>query len=444
MIQKVKVKELRIGDFYINIERGICQYMGLDYVSGKEYHLFHFANRRCCYASDESIEKKYYFCASSNKNVKLSNFNNKKSWQKKRDKMFNGEFNNIEKRIARLEVELEACDIVEKCIPKFYEDSESSKDIKKVFYNYFDRYVKQTLLQLEYHIGLYNYLLRDNYLYNSVKKHLTGLSITISLSDKFVHKLYEIDKMVKFMQDILSTSSECARIFTYIQIFNTSLEYYSSKFDSLYGQEFKDIKNLSLKDSILRYIQMHTIGTSMETQNMFVYYLIKNDKFGNDFEKGFIYCRDKFIEICNDYDYTNFINILSQANTINEEKYSIDDIDLMTGYEFENFVAKLFDKMGYKTTITQKSRDQGVDVIAEKNRQVFGIQAKCYSGNVSNSSIQEVVAGLSFYKCNKGIVVTNSYFTNSAIELATANNVILWDRNMLKQKIEDINIMKLT
>lgn len=330
-------------------------------------------------------------------------------------------------------------DLVEKAIYKFNENSESIKDMKKVFYNYFNRYVKQTLLQPKYHIGLYNYLLRHNYLYNSIKIFTTGLSITICSDDKSINKLYEIDKMIKFMQYKLSTSYECAEIFTYVQIINTSLEYYSNKFDSLYGQEFKDIENLSLKDSILRYIQLNTIDTSMETQNMFVYYLVKKHKFDSvDFAKGFLYCRDRFIEICNDYDYANFINNLSKATITNEIKCSINDIDLMTGFEFENFIGELFEKMGYKTTITQKSKDQGVDVIAIKSSQVLGIQTKCYSSNVSNSSIQEVVAGISFYKCTKGIVVTNSYFTKSAIELATANNIILWDRNMLKRKIEEL------
>ncbi len=35
-------------------------------------------------------------------------------------------------------------------------------------------------------------------------------------------------------------------------------------------------------------------------------------------------------------------------------------------------------------------------------------------------------------------MVTNNYFTQSAKELASVNNIILWDRNMLKQKIESV------
>ena len=117
------------------------------------------------------------------------------------------------------------------------------------------------------------------------------------------------------------------------------------------------------------------------------------------------------------------------------QKTSIDDIDLMTGLEFEKFISELFSKKGYMTNITKTSGDQGIDIIAEKNGIKIGIQTKCYSGTVGNSAIQEVSAGKSFYSCDKVMVITNNYFTKSAIDLAQANNVILWDRNILKENL---------
>ena len=111
----------------------------------------------------------------------------------------------------------------------------------------------------------------------------------------------------------------------------------------------------------------------------------------------------------------------------------------MTGSEFEEFIAKLFIKMGYSAYTTKTSGDQGIDVIAEKNGIKYGIQAKCYSNSVGNSAVQEAVAGKSFYGCDKIIVITNNSYTKSAIELATANGVILWDRNILKEKLVYIN-----
>jgi len=114
---------------------------------------------------------------------------------------------------------------------------------------------------------------------------------------------------------------------------------------------------------------------------------------------------------------------------------TIDDTDMMTGQEFEVIVSKLFEDIGYKVTHTKASGDQGVDVVAEKDGVKIGIQTKCYSKPVSNSAIQEIVAGIRHYGCTKGMVVTNCIFTKSAYELAESNNIILWDRSMLAQKL---------
>ncbi|OSB09979.1 restriction endonuclease [Clostridium botulinum] len=111
----------------------------------------------------------------------------------------------------------------------------------------------------------------------------------------------------------------------------------------------------------------------------------------------------------------------------------------MTGREFEIFIGTLFEKMGYIVEITQCSGDQGIDILIEKNNQKIGVQVKCYSNKVTNKAIQEVTAGLNYYNCDKGMVITNNYYTNSAIELSEANNIVLWDRDMLKQLLDEFN-----
>ena len=130
-------------------------------------------------------------------------------------------------------------------------------------------------------------------------------------------------------------------------------------------------------------------------------------------------------------------DMLRGRKAIDRKKYTIDEIDLMDGYMFEEFLSKLFEKMGYSAEVTKKTNDQGIDIVGKKNGRKVGIQAKCYSNNVGNSAIQEAVAGKSFYDCDAVMVVTNSYFTESAKKLARANDVILWDRNMLAKKIDE-------
>lgn len=165
-----------------------------------------------------------------------------------------------------------------------------------------------------------------------------------------------------------------------------------------------------------------------------VYYAIK-EKFLNDsFSNVYEFIMDSLKELKQQDAFNSFADSLRNPVS-NQKRTSIFDVDLMSGLEFEQFVAELFEKKGYKAEITKASGDQGIDVIAEKGGKRIGIQAKCYSGTVGNSAIQEAVAGKQFYNCDKVMVVTNNYFTSSAIELASANEVILWNRDTLNENI---------
>lgn len=108
------------------------------------------------------------------------------------------------------------------------------------------------------------------------------------------------------------------------------------------------------------------------------------------------------------------------------------EYDLMSGEEFEVYVSKILSKMGFcNIGLTKGSGDQGVDIIAEKDRIKYAIQCKRYSNPVGNKAVQEIFAGVSFYHCHIGVVVTNNYFTNAAKELAYENGVVLWDKDFL-------------
>lgn len=130
-------------------------------------------------------------------------------------------------------------------------------------------------------------------------------------------------------------------------------------------------------------------------------------------------------------------NTIIDFNSINNSLISkpIDSIDLMNGYEFEDYIGKLFLKLNYTITKTPLSGDKGVDIIAKKNDITLAIQTKRYSSKVGNSAVQEVVAGAIYHKCNQKLIVTNNYFTKSAYELAIANDVVLWDRDRLMEEI---------
>lgn len=114
-----------------------------------------------------------------------------------------------------------------------------------------------------------------------------------------------------------------------------------------------------------------------------------------------------------------------------------------TGIEFEQFLKNLFETLGYRVETTSSSGDQGADLILVKESQRIVVQAKFYSSSVGNKAVQEVLGAIGYYKANKGIVITNSYYTSSAQELAEANNIRLIDGEKLTQMLESITAFDL-
>ncbi len=97
----------------------------------------------------------------------------------------------------------------------------------------------------------------------------------------------------------------------------------------------------------------------------------------------------------------------------------------MRGDELENYLAEVCSALGYMVERTGQSGDQGVDLVVQRGTLRIAIQAKGYVNSVSNDAVQQVVAGMKVYNCNRCAVITNSRFTASAIELATINRCVL-------------------
>jgi hypothetical protein len=91
----------------------------------------------------------------------------------------------------------------------------------------------------------------------------------------------------------------------------------------------------------------------------------------------------------------------------------------------ERFIQDVFEALGYATSLTKISGDQGIDVIATKGNRRVGVQCKGYTNSVGNKAVQEAVAGGKFYKCDVCIALTTSTFTSGAKELAVGTECVL-------------------
>lgn len=99
----------------------------------------------------------------------------------------------------------------------------------------------------------------------------------------------------------------------------------------------------------------------------------------------------------------------------------------MRDVQFEKYLSGVFVAQGYQVELTGKTRDQGVDLIIVKDGVRTAIQVKGYHNSVSNAAVQQAYSGMKHYRCDHCAVITNSRFTNSAVQLSKTTNCRLID-----------------
>ncbi len=116
----------------------------------------------------------------------------------------------------------------------------------------------------------------------------------------------------------------------------------------------------------------------------------------------------------------------------------------LSHFEFENFVGELFKKMGYDTTVTRKTGDFGVDVIARNSKDTIAIQVKqnAPGNHVGAVIVQNVLGSMWQYKANKAIIITTSDFTVQAEQQAREAPIELWDKRILHEMVREYFINK--
>lgn len=100
-------------------------------------------------------------------------------------------------------------------------------------------------------------------------------------------------------------------------------------------------------------------------------------------------------------------------------------IDTMGGLEFEAYLVELLKQSGYTDVRLAAKYDLGIDPLASKEGERWGIQAKRYSKPVRAETVRQVVTALKHYDCHRSMVITNSTFTRNAHTLADSNGCVL-------------------
>lgn len=117
--------------------------------------------------------------------------------------------------------------------------------------------------------------------------------------------------------------------------------------------------------------------------------------------------------------FTDFQNgIIYKDNIRQEQKYWFD----LDPFEFEKEVAYWYEQQGYKAQVTQKSGDNGVDIIISKEGYTAYVQCKRYrTAKVDRPTLNALYGVVCANNVNQGIVVCLLGITEGAKEFA--NNV---------------------
>ena len=118
-----------------------------------------------------------------------------------------------------------------------------------------------------------------------------------------------------------------------------------------------------------------------------------------------------------------------------KDKGLTEDLESLTGLEFEMYLMKLLKEHGFdaiRTTVA--TGDQGADLIGKLKGRGIVIQAKRHRRAVDNRAVQEVAGAVRYYRADEAWVITTGTFTASAKALAQANNVKLVDGHDLRNR----------
>ena len=263
----------------------------------------------------------------------------------------------------------------------------------------------------------------------------------------------KIEPLSRIVSKYANCSSHLeASYLTYSLIMTCAKTFLGLHGNNQFDKYFSDINSLSIDEAVTIYCQKCDNPVGLEAA--FSYYLMYNNKFHNlnylqvspmIQSKIDIALKENEIEEL-EYSLLHDMDVSLRNKNIQDfsfEDYTIKHTDIMDGTQFESFISDLFTHLGYCCEFTKATGDQGIDIIARKDNSSIGIQTKCYSNTVGNKAVQEAVAGKSFYNLDRIMVVTNNYFTSSANELAQANNVLLWNRNDIENRLKQIKELKI-
>jgi len=106
---------------------------------------------------------------------------------------------------------------------------------------------------------------------------------------------------------------------------------------------------------------------------------------------------------------------------------TLEQLNAMSSREFERFVARLFEKMGYTINITAASADEGVDIFLERGDRRAIVQCKKYKGTVGQPIVRDFYGTMVHSRVEQGYIITTGTFSLPAKQWAKGKQIHLVD-----------------
>lgn len=153
---------------------------------------------------------------------------------------------------------------------------------------------------------------------------------------------------------------------------------------------------------------------------------------------------DRTGELHKSNDPSSLIHVTNDIRIVNERLLDVVQknnkaIFDLTPRQFEEFVAELMEKRGYRVDLTKATRDGGKDLIianhADIGNFIFYVECKKYAPDnpVGVNLVRELAGTILADRVTAGIMVTSSYFSPDAINYS----------NQLKHQLSLIDFLKL-
>ena len=169
-----------------------------------------------------------------------------------------------------------------------------------------------------------------------------------------------------------------------------------------------------------------------------------------DYRRGFLEREKQYPYIPSNTRPVSARDLLKPATKAEEKKKENDGIanfdgksfKQMTPNEFEDVVCKLFNAFGYNLSVTQRSKDGGIDLDGLRGglgRARVVVQCKRYSSPVGVSAVRELFGVVSDNpEIAEGFLVTTSTFTQDAQAFARWKRITLIDGDELEMRFSKI------